>query len=307
MRNNTHIVLPDEEGFFYCRAVDAVLNICNDEQLCGQGCPCFMKINPLNNGAALSDGCADYDTGICKSLGFADVSYDMDANIASSMLYKGRLYKRIENRFVCSYCDETGGDISVPLFPRVKGLDGRLARAYAYSARAHYGQPRKGTKIPYFSHIITTLNYAMELTDDVEILIAAILHDTVEDTPVTLEDIKNEFGARVARLVEFETEDKLHDMPADKTWEIRKKKTLEHLGYLERDAKIIALSDKTANAESMVREWRRIGDRIWKKFNQTDKKMQEWYYRGCADALGEFNDTIVMKIFRVYMDELFAE
>ena len=74
-----------------------------------------------------------------------------------------------------------------------------------------------------------TMNYLMQLTQDIEVLQAAILHDTVEDTSVTFEDIDRTFGARVAALVEAETENKRHGVPASQTWDIRKKETIEHL------------------------------------------------------------------------------
>ena len=72
------------------------------------------------------------------------------------------------------------------------------------------------------------------------------------------------------------------------------------------EVKMLVLSDKTANAESMLREWRRIGDRIWGKFNQSDKEKQAWYYRSCRDALQELHDTSVMKCFEKYIGELFG-
>ena len=104
---------------------------------------------------------------------------------------------------------------------------------------------------------------------------------------------------------EAETEDKRRDKPASETWEIRKQETIEHLKDMPRDVKIIALADKTANAESLVREYRLVGDKLWEKFNQTDKQMQEWYFRKCAEALEEFSDTNVMKTYLSYIDELF--
>ncbi len=203
---------------------------------------------------------------------------------------------------VCQYEEED----TPSLFPRVSRLDERLYKAYAYAAWAHRGQVRKGTKIPYFSHIITTMNYCMELTDNPSVLVAAILHDTVEDTSVTIEDIRHEFGKRVAFLVEAETEDKRRDKPASETWEIRKQETIEHLKDMPRDVKIIALADKTANAESLVREYRLVGDKLWEKFNQTDKQLQEWYFRKCAEALEEFLDTKVMRTYLGYINELFG-
>ena len=103
-----------------------------------------------------------------------------------------------------------------------------------------------------------------------------------------------------------ETENKRENLPAESTWEIRKRETIEHLRTASIEVKMLVLSDKTANAESMLREWRRIGDRIWGKLNQSDKEKQAWYYRSCRDALQELHDTSVMKCFEKYIGELFG-
>jgi myo-inositol-1(or 4)-monophosphatase len=202
--------------------------------------------------------------------------------------------------FVCRYTEN--GDI----FPTVEGLEDRLQHAYLYAAKAHSGQKRKGTEIPYFSHIITTMNYEVELTDDIEILQAAILHDTVEDTQVTLEDLICEFGSRVAMLVESETVNKRIDIPATETWEIRKSEGIEHVREGSLDVKLIVLADKTANLESLVREWRKVGDEVWRKFNQTDKRKQQWYFNAIREQLTELDDTEVMKKFDEYVRLLFG-
>lgn len=210
-----------------------------------------------------------------------------------------------EGQFVCFY-EEEGMEHKPALFPSVPGLAPGLQRTYAFAARAHRQQYRKGTKIPYFTHIITTVNYILKLTDDLEILQAAILHDTVEDTPTTVADLKRDFGDRVAALVEAATEDKRHDMPASETWEIRKEETVARLKSQTPDVKMIVLADKTANAESLVKEWNCMGDEVWKKFNQKDKKKQEWYFRAVREQLRELDGTDVMKQLDVYIEMLFG-
>ena len=122
---------------------------------------------------------------------------------------------------------------------------------------------------------------------------------------VTFEDIERTFGARVAALVEAETENKRHGVPASQTWDIRKKETIEHLKNRPLDVKAIVLADKTANLESNTREWRRRGDRVWEKFNQKDKHKQEWYFKSIRENLTEFNGTDVMKVFDEYIETLF--
>lgn len=257
MDRNEHVVIADDEGLFYCRAVDGILNYKKEQQVCGNGCPCFRD-NTRNR----------------------------------------------RGEFVCFYQEEGMGN-KPALFPFVQGLDIRLYDAYAYAADAHKGQYRKGTKIPYFTHIITTMNYAMELTTDIEVLQSAILHDTIEDTQVTFDDLRREFGDRVAELVEAETENKRHNLPASETWEIRKRETIEHLKNRSFDVKVIVLADKTANLESLVKEWKYCGEEVWKKFNQTDKKKQEWYYRSIREQLTEFNGTSVMRRYDEYLEFLF--
>lgn len=267
-------VMADSEGQFYCRAVHKILSDKYDQRVCGRGCPCYAGEN-------------DKGEVVCRYGALGEV----------------------KNLTPQECLDKTEKEIRegrVSLFPAVKGLSPFLTKAYEYAAIAHKNQKRKGTDVPYLTHIITTLNYAMQLTDDEEILAAAILHDTVEDTWLTIDAIRQELGDNVAAYVYAESENKREDRPASDTWEIRKKETIEHLKTASYDVKIIVLSDKTANAESLVREWRQVGDEIWLKFNQSDKSKQEWYYRSCEKALKEFSDTDVMKCYQKYMGELFG-
>lgn len=266
--------LADEEGNIYCRAVHGILSINMDQQVCGKGCPCYY--------------CCDEKAGGGNTCGFYEQNTIKNAHV---------FWERMEQEIASG---------SLPLFPASKQLDNGLAKAYAYAANAHRGQFRKGTTVPYFTHIITTMNYAMQLTKDLEILEAAILHDTVEDTWVEVADIRREFGERVAAYVEAETENKRVGRPAKDTWEIRKQENVKHLQSACHEVKIIVLADKTANAESMLREWYRNGDSLWEKFNQSDKTKQAWYYYACADSLAEFSDTSVMKQYLGYLTELFG-
>lgn len=149
------------------------------------------------------------------------------------------------------------------------------------------------------------MNYAMELTQDIEVLQAAILHDTVEDTWVTFDDLRSAFGDRVVTLVAAETENKRPDLPASETWEIRKRETVEHLNSKSMDAKIVVLADKTANLESIAKEQKYLGERVWDKFNQTDKKKHEWYFKAIREQLTELNDTNVIKAYDRYLEILF--
>lgn len=102
-------------------------------------------------------------------------------------------------------------------------------KAVVFAAIAHQGARRKGSRIPYLSHPIEAAAIVSELTDDEELIAAAVLHDVVEDTPVTLEEVEQYFGERIAAYVGYETEDKRRDLPAEETWLVRKQEMLTFL------------------------------------------------------------------------------
>lgn len=286
-RNRQEVGIPfaDAKGDFYCRAVHGILHRAKDQHVCGKGCPYYNGVDSQNNVR-------------CEYLSGGKAQEDSGENVDEKLENPLQLWKKVQQKI--DKGEET-------VFPKMKNLDALLQKAYAYAAAAHAGHERKGTGIPYFTHLITTLNYAMQLTQDREILAAAVLHDTVEDTQITLQDIEKEFGSRIAGFVEAETENKRTELPAHETWEIRKQENIKHLQMAPYEVKIIVLSDKTANAESMVREWRKNGDAMWEKFNQKDKRKHAWYYRSCQKAMSELNDTSVMEIYQAYLDELFGE
>ena len=140
-----------------------------------------------------------------------------------------------------------------------------IDRAAKFAEQAHKGAHRKGTRIPYIVHPLETALIASMLTNDEEILAAALLHDTIEDTGVTYEDLKQEFGTRVADLVAAESEDK------SKTWIERKGHTLEHLKTASPAEKILTMADKL--------------------FNMKDREKQAWYYTSMIDLLKDLNET----------------
>ena len=106
-------------------------------------------------------------------------------------------------------------------------------QAIIFAVRAHEGQRRRGESTPYIIHPMEVAAICASMTSDEDVLAAAVLHDTVEDTNATLEQIEAQFGARVARLVAAETENKRANLPPAETWRIRKQESL--------DAKVEAL------------------------------------------------------------------
>jgi (p)ppGpp synthase/HD superfamily hydrolase len=144
------------------------------------------------------------------------------------------------------------------------------------------------------------------MTDDPEIIAAAVLHDTIEDTKTTYEDILGMFGKRVAELVNTESENKRSDMPPADTWKTRKQETIDALaGEKDPAVKMICLSDKLSNIRQLYRDRKKVGDKVWDRFNQHDPKEHEWYYRSIVELLSDFKDTAAYSEFSDLVNRVF--
>ena len=178
-----------------------------------------------------------------------------------------------------------------------------INKAIAFAVKAHEGQPRKGTEIPYIFHPLEVGMIVSRITDDEEVIAAAVLHDTVEDCDaVTLDDIRREFGDRVARIVGLESEDK------DKSWEERKAATVRSLKKEPmREAKIVALGDKLSNIRCFDADYIKLGDELWQRFNMKDKRMQGRYYHGLCEALSDLSDLEEYQEFRRMVEMVFGD
>ena len=104
-----------------------------------------------------------------------------------------------------------------------------ISEAVSFAAKAHDGMRRKQSNTPYIIHPLEAAVIVSTMTDDQHIISAAALHDVVEDTMVTLDEIEEKFGKRIAELVASETEDKRADLPPEETWHIRKEESLKVL------------------------------------------------------------------------------
>ena len=182
----------------------------------------------------------------------------------------------------------------------------KIENAILYATNAHADVMRKGKNRPYILHPLEAMIIVAGLTDDEDVIAAAVLHDTVEDTGTTLEDIEKEFGKRVMELVKAESEDKMRSFPAEDSWKERKQATIDHLGSLNRDAKLICLGDKLANIREMSRDYAQLGDALWERFNQKDKSMHAWYYRSIYALMAEeFGDIPPIREYRELLQTVF--
>lgn len=181
-----------------------------------------------------------------------------------------------------------------------------LSEAIALATQAHDGMIRKCGTLPYILHPMEAAVIVASMSDDQELLAAAVLHDVVEDAGITLVEIEEKFGSRVAELVASETEYKRVYMPAAKTWKMRKEESVEVLRATKDVAvKMLYLGDKLANLRSIHREHRKQGEKIWQQFNQTDPAQHHWYYRSIADAISELSQYDAWKEFDRLIYELF--
>ena len=176
-----------------------------------------------------------------------------------------------------------------------------LDRAILFAVKAHAGTERRGKGFPYIVHPMEAMAIAATMTSDQEVLAAAALHDVVEDTEVTLEDIRSLFGERVAMLVDTES-----DRPGlREDWRTRKEDSLRRLSEASRDEKIVAMGDKLSNMRAIARDYTTEGEVSWKSFVIKDKSVHAWRYRALADALSSLSDTYAYQEFKFLVDRIF--
>ena len=178
--------------------------------------------------------------------------------------------------------------------------------ALRYAGECHRGMVRKGSGAPYMLHPMEVAEILFTMTNDSEVLSAGLLHDTIEDTPATEEDIRSRFGDRVANLIMTETEKKYPDLPPDETWQRRKEESLAVL----RDAtdpavKMLWLADKLSNMRSFHRQYRERGADMWLVYHQHDPQKHEWYYRKIAGYTSVLAPYDAYREYLSLLDQIF--
>lgn len=164
-------------------------------------------------------------------------------------------------------------------------LTNRFDEAFRYAHELHRAQTRKGTSIPYISHLMIVSALVAEHGGNEDQAIAALLHDAAEDQggAETLADIKRRFGDAVAEIVsdctDAWTEPKLE-------WRPRKEAYLAKLPGKPAQSLLVSLADKTHNAEAILFDYRVLGDPLWDRFNGGAEGTR-WYYRALADVFSQ--------------------
>ena len=188
-----------------------------------------------------------------------------------------------------------------------KPLDTQLLdRAIVFAVKANAGTERRGKGFPYIVHPMEAMEIVATMTPDQELLAAAALHDTVEDTAVTIDQIRAEFGDRVASLVEAESDVMVEGVSEEDSWHARKQAAMDRLARAPHDAKMVALGDKLSNMRAIARDYAMQGDKLWALFHASDPKDHEWHYRGLADSLRELSGTFAFQEFESLIDQVFS-
>lgn len=161
-------------------------------------------------------------------------------------------------------------------------LTDRFDKALAYAGRAHRSQVRKGSGIPYVSHLLGVAAIALENGADEDQGIAALLHDAIEDQGGSARpaDIRAEFGERVAQIVDHCTDTDIEPKPP---WQARKDAYIASLADKPPASLQVSLADKTHNAGALVADLHAHGEEVWDRFT-APKQGTLWYYRTLADA-----------------------
>lgn len=180
-----------------------------------------------------------------------------------------------------------------------------IEEAIEIAAQAHDGQFRKGTSTPYITHPYAVGLLLMEVGCSETLIIAGILHDTVEDTDMTLEDIRKNFGDSVADIVDGCSENK------SLRWRERKTERIDALKTASTEVCIVTCADKLHNLRTVISEFDNIGDAVWDRFHG-GIEAQEWYYRSVLDSLRTqkeskkkgLNNGVVQKQFNIIFEQL---
>lgn len=179
-----------------------------------------------------------------------------------------------------------------------------IQKAIEVATRAHQGQFWKTDQLPYITHPYSGGMILSRAQASEEVIVAGILHDVIEDTSMTKEDLIKEFNLGVATIVEGCSENK------SLSWGARKFHSIEDLKYASFQICCVTLADKIHNLRSISASHERVGDEVWKAFKK-GKEHQAKYYQGLVEVLGSRIDIYVDELvlfhdFRKEVDKLFS-
>lgn len=174
-----------------------------------------------------------------------------------------------------------------------------IKKAKNYGARMHAGQTRKSDGAPMFTHPIRVAETLLASGLEEHVVIAGYLHDTVEDTDATLEEIQELFGKDVAEVVAGNTENKEH------TWEQRKQHTIDWIAEAPMEVRALIVADKLDNLRSMKKAYEKDGEKLFVQFKR-GKEKQLWYFKSVSENMYQPHIRIegasFPEFFKIYED-----
>ncbi len=173
-------------------------------------------------------------------------------------------------------------------------------KAIKFAVDAHSNTERRGKKYPYIIHSLEAMEIVASITNDPELLAAAVLHDTIEDTNTSENQIRALFGSRIAKIVSCESDD-----PQINDWRERKQAALNKLKEADRDSLIVALSDKLSNMRAIWRDYQSVGDDLWKIFHASSKDDIAWRYNELVRCFNPLEETFAFKEFKNLVNSVF--
>jgi len=160
-------------------------------------------------------------------------------------------------------------------------LTKRFEDALVYAAKLHAQQVRKGSMVPYIAHLLGVASIVLEYGGDEDEAIAALLHDSIEDQGGNMvrKEIWRRFGERVVAIVDGCTDTDLQPKPP---WRERKEAYIAHIRDVIPSVRLVSAADKLHNAQTILKDYRSVGDAIWDRF-KGGKEGTLWYYRSLVD------------------------
>ncbi|MFX0181661.1 MAG: HD domain-containing protein [Candidatus Hodarchaeota archaeon] len=185
-----------------------------------------------------------------------------------------------------------------------------IVKAFEFAYNAHKGSTRKSSNVPYIAHPLDVAAILMKNQSAEDVVIAAFLHDVVEDEGVRLTEIEELFGKSIRNLVKGVSEpEELRVGDKKKTWKKRKQHTINQIKTAEKKIKLLSCADKLSNIQDMINDSERLGEGFWNRFNAS-KKDQKWYYESLCDAYRKGESIIDFPMYNQYrmkIKQLFKE
>ena len=152
----------------------------------------------------------------------------------------------------------------------------RFTEALSYATELHQEQIRKGTDIPYISHLLAVASLVLENGGKEDEAIAALVHDAIEDQggDDTRQEIRKRFGEKVVGIVDGCTDAEVVPKPP---WRERKEAYIAHLREAPPSVRLVSAADKLHNLRSILMDFRKEGEKLWDRFNAS-KEESLWYY-----------------------------